>query len=210
MLIYDCELEAIADEYVQGCQQSPPAKPPDGHGFNFKACPYNNGLEYDSPAEFAVDDWIATSTSIDATNIFDEHIKELSNVLNWRTIRLGCSIQSCGGGIVATVACVYESPWVKKSIDSFRKVDESQGDRALQAGEEMYKIGKPCDQDGDCTAYGPSECDTSMKLCRTATTTTAPFTTSYTSTSPLLSISTVSSSTASPTTTFNSQPNPGL
>ncbi|VDO92267.1 unnamed protein product [Heligmosomoides polygyrus] len=104
--IYDCELEAIADKYVQGCQQSPPTKPPDGHALNVKA--------------------------------------------------------------------------------------------ALQAGEEIYEIGKPCDQDGDCTAYSPSECDVVMKLCIAALpspTITSPTTPASTSTS--LPLSTVSSTTTS-------------
>ncbi|VDO61036.1 unnamed protein product, partial [Heligmosomoides polygyrus] len=204
---YDCELEAIADKYVQGCQQSPPAKPPDGHAFNFKACPYNNGAVYGNPAEFVVNAWKATSTSIDATNIFDEHIKELSNkhkqnicyqILNWRTTKLGCSVQSCGGGIVATVACVYENP----KTEEMKPMSFS----ALQAGEEMYVIGTPCDQGGICDAYGPSECDTTEKLCMTTASTTVPSTTSSASTPPSLPSSTVNSSTISPPTTSNSQP----
>lgn len=34
--IYDCEYESIADEFVQGCQQTPPSTPPEGHALNFK------------------------------------------------------------------------------------------------------------------------------------------------------------------------------
>nr|AEP82935.1 venom allergen/ancylostoma secreted protein-like 19 isoform 1 [Heligmosomoides bakeri] len=144
--IYSCEYEKIADRYVQGCQRSPPLAPPKDHALNFKALPYNNTSTYNQPATDAIAEWRGKSVDIKATNIFDERIEELANILNWETLYFGCSVQVCGGGIIATVACVYEQP-------------------ALSPGDEIYVIGQPCAVDSDCTKFRPATCEIYQMLC---------------------------------------------
>ncbi|VDO61590.1 unnamed protein product [Heligmosomoides polygyrus] len=144
-VIYNCEYERIADDYVQGCQRSPPLTPPMEHALNFKALPYNSTSIYIEAATNAVFEWRDKSVLVPATNKFDEKIEELSNILNWKTLQLGCSVQICGGGIIATVACIYEQP-------------------PLSAGEEMYIIGEPCGDGGKCTQFQPATCN-DFSLC---------------------------------------------
>uniref|UniRef100_A0A183FDN9 SCP domain-containing protein n=1 Tax=Heligmosomoides polygyrus TaxID=6339 RepID=A0A183FDN9_HELPZ len=189
--IYDCEYESIADEFVQGCQQTPPSTPPEGHALNFKGFPYNGGATYNRPSEIAIDEWRDQSTKIKATNMFDEGIRELSNLLlrqmlNWRTLRVGCSVQSCGGGIIASVACVYEKP-------------------ALSPGDQMYEVGKPCSADEECTAYEPAKCDVDGMLCildtiSSITSSTSTSTTSTTVLNTTLSTSSLATTNANPNT----------
>lgn len=37
--------------------------------------------------------------------------------------------------------------------------------RALSAGKDIYKVGRPCAQDSDCTAFSPAKCDSKSSLC---------------------------------------------
>lgn len=41
---------------------------------------------------------------------YTKTIAVMHQVLNTATFTVGCSAQSCGGGIIGTVACVYEQP----------------------------------------------------------------------------------------------------
>nr|AEP82931.1 venom allergen/ancylostoma secreted protein-like 15 [Heligmosomoides bakeri] len=145
---WSCKLEEMAQRLVQGCEL-PPTTPPTKHALNFKAFPFEPSKPYtklNDVINTAYGEWNAQSRKLDATNKFDPKIEQLANMLNSATTSVGCSAQLCGDGVLASVACVYDQP-------------------ALSAGKDIYKVGRPCAQDSDCTAFSPAKCDSKSSLC---------------------------------------------
>lgn len=191
---WSCELEELANRFVQGCQQSPPSNAPAAHAYNFRGYPYDNGNTYNEEVfmAIAINKWIDEAIGAKPTNIFEElKITNLSNIFNSATLKIGCSAQICGGGIIATVACFYENPFLK-------------------LGDPMYTPGPPCTLDADCTAYSPAICDSTALLCQIEDTATSTIIESTLTSTTVPS--TINTTTAPPTmnTTTSGNSNSGI
>lgn len=195
--VWSCELEEIANKFVQSCPMTLQADLPEKHAINFRAFSYNAGVIYEYPLSDAVTEWQIQPTLVTgATNIYRPDIKEFSNIVNSATLAVGCSEQMCGGGIVASAACAYEQP-------------------PLTDGQAMYEIGPPCSSDANCTLYTPATCNLIDRLCVWDTSTTnAPTTSAPTplqsSTSGAIPSTSTTVHSQSTTTTRNAHVNPEI
>ncbi|VDO71991.1 unnamed protein product [Heligmosomoides polygyrus] len=107
---YDCDLEELAKQAVDGCPATP--APPPSHGMNVAKVPASQTPGYD-----AFDGWYIQSENVQIppTAAMIASYSEFLNMVVGTSYALGCSKAACPGTSDEMVACVFQAPGLRST-----------------------------------------------------------------------------------------------
>ncbi|KAE9551125.1 hypothetical protein FO519_005660 [Halicephalobus sp. NKZ332] len=153
-LSYSCELESIAQSWAEKCTfaHSPANVRNAGENLFMMSVP---GYDPATSLKTAADLWWGelkdlggiTPTNVQLTiSVFNLGIGHWSQMAWGSTTTVGCGYKSCPAQRMTLVVCNYRPT-------------------GNYLNQNIYEIGTPCTENGQCTTYSGSRCDLNSKLC---------------------------------------------